>query len=86
MDDGGAGPAVVFAAGPIGFAVRAPLSGVDLDAAVPHPGTGVALWLHADDAQSCTTTWTRPASRSAPPRSTARSAAPSPSVTPTATP
>ncbi|GAA0508716.1 glyoxalase [Paractinoplanes deccanensis] len=44
--------AVVFATTPIAFAVREPQPGVDLDAATPHPGTGVALWLHADDAQS----------------------------------
>ena len=42
---------VVFATTPIAFAVREPLPGVDLDAASPRPGTGVALWLHADDAQ-----------------------------------
>ena len=44
--------AVVLATEPIAFAVRAPLPGVDLDAAVPRPGLGVALWLHADDAQA----------------------------------
>jgi predicted enzyme related to lactoylglutathione lyase len=43
--------AVVFATSPVAFAVRAPLPGVDLDAAGPRPGTGVALWLAADDAQ-----------------------------------
>ena len=42
--------AVVFTTRPIAFAVREPLPGVDLDAAVPRPGLGVALWLHADDA------------------------------------
>ncbi|SBT43600.1 VOC family protein [Micromonospora auratinigra] len=49
-----AGPpgAVVFATRPVPFAVRAPLPGVDLDAAQPGPGTGVALWLRADDAQA----------------------------------
>lgn len=49
-----AGPpgAVVFATEPIPFAVRTPLPGVDLDAAQPRPGHGVALWLHADDAQA----------------------------------
>ncbi|HEX7306436.1 VOC family protein [Lentzea sp.] len=47
-----AGPpgAVVFGTAPIPFAVREPLPGVDLDAA--QPGLGVALWLHADDAQA----------------------------------
>ena len=48
-----AGPphGVVFATSPIAFAVREPLPGVDLDAVTPRPGAGVALWLHADDAQ-----------------------------------
>ncbi|GLZ53241.1 hypothetical protein Acsp07_28580 [Actinomycetospora sp. NBRC 106378] len=41
----------MFATRPIAFAVREPLPGVDLDAVVPRPGHGVALWLHADDAQ-----------------------------------
>lgn len=44
--------AVVFDTKPASFAVREPLPGVDLDAARPHPGVGVALWLHADDAQA----------------------------------
>lgn len=44
--------AVVFDTGPTSFAVREPLPGVDLDAAAPRPGVGVALWLHADDAQA----------------------------------
>ncbi len=44
--------AIVFATSPIPFAVREPLPGVDLDAASPRPGLGVALWLHADDAQA----------------------------------
>lgn len=43
--------AVVFDTSPIAFAVREPLPGVDLDAASPRPGVGVALWMHADDAQ-----------------------------------
>ena len=42
---------VVFDTAPIVFAVREPLPGVDLDAVTPRPGAGVALWLHADDAQ-----------------------------------
>ncbi|NAZ86646.1 VOC family protein, partial [Kineococcus indalonis] len=48
-----AGPpgAVVFATAPVPFAVREPLPGVDLDAALPRPGTGVALWLRAEHAQ-----------------------------------
>lgn len=41
--------AVVFDTTPIAFAVRNPLPGVDLDSGTP--GLGVALWLHADDAQ-----------------------------------
>ena len=43
--------AVVFDTTPIPFAVRMPLPGVDIAAARPRPGLGVALWLHADDAQ-----------------------------------
>lgn len=43
--------AVVFRTSPIPFAVREPAPGVDLDAAQPHPGLGVALWLLADDTQ-----------------------------------
>jgi len=43
--------AVVFDTTPTSFAVREPLPGVDLDA-VAQPGLGVALWLHADDAQA----------------------------------
>jgi predicted enzyme related to lactoylglutathione lyase len=49
---GGPPHAVVFATTPIAFAVREPLPGVDLDAATPGPGTGVVLWLQADDAQA----------------------------------
>jgi catechol 2,3-dioxygenase-like lactoylglutathione lyase family enzyme len=44
--------AVVFDTKPASFAVREPLPGVDLDAAAPRPGLGVALWLAADDAQA----------------------------------
>ena len=44
--------AVVFDTAPAAFAVREPLPGVDLDAARPRPGLGVAIWLHADDAQA----------------------------------
>jgi len=44
--------AVVFDTTPASFAVREPLPGIDLDKAVPRPGLGVALWLHADDAQA----------------------------------
>ena len=43
--------AVVFATSPVPFAVRTAMPGVDLDAVTPQPGTGVALWLRADDAQ-----------------------------------
>ena len=42
--------AVVFATTPA-FAVRDPLPGVDLSAARPRPGFGVALWLGDDDAE-----------------------------------
>ena len=42
---------VVFDTSPVSFAVRTPLPGVDLDAVTPQPGTGVALWLRADDSQ-----------------------------------
>lgn len=43
--------AVVFATSPIAFAVREPAPGVDLDA-IDQPGIGVAVWLHAPDAQA----------------------------------
>jgi predicted enzyme related to lactoylglutathione lyase len=48
-----AGPphAVVFATQPIAFAVRDLAPGVDLDA-VPQPGLGAAVWLHATDTQA----------------------------------
>jgi predicted enzyme related to lactoylglutathione lyase len=48
-----AGPphAVVFETAPIAFALRDLLPGTGLDA-VAQPGTGVALWLHATDAQA----------------------------------
>lgn len=42
--------AVVFTTTPIPFAVREPLTGVDLDEA-PRPGLGVALWLRCDAVQ-----------------------------------
>lgn len=42
--------AVVFDTTPIAFAVREPLPGVDPAAVSPAPGTGVVLWLAADDA------------------------------------
>ncbi|WP_336632069.1 MULTISPECIES: VOC family protein [unclassified Microbacterium] len=47
-----AGPphAVVFDTTPIAFAVRDVVDGVDLDA-VPQPGLGAAIWLHATDVQ-----------------------------------
>lgn len=47
-----AGPphAVVFDTRPVAFAVRDLLPGVDLDAG-EQPGQGVAVWLHAPDAQ-----------------------------------
>ncbi|WP_127841229.1 VOC family protein [Actinomyces wuliandei] len=43
--------AVVFATTPIPFGVRTPLPETDLGS-VDRPGTGVALWLHCDDAQA----------------------------------
>jgi predicted enzyme related to lactoylglutathione lyase len=48
-----AGPphAVVFDTRPIAFAVREVITGVDLDA-ITQPGQGMALWLHAPDAQA----------------------------------
>ena len=47
-----AGPphAVVFATKPVAFAVRDPLPGVDLNA-IKRLGEGIAVWLHAPDAQ-----------------------------------
>jgi predicted enzyme related to lactoylglutathione lyase len=42
---------VLFATTPVAFAVRDPLPGVSLDG-VDRPGLGVALWLHATDAQA----------------------------------
>ena len=47
-----AGPphAVVFDTKPIAFAVRDVVADVDLDA-IAQPGLGMALWLHAPDAQ-----------------------------------
>ena len=42
--------AVVFDTKPIAFAVRDLVAGVDLDA-IAQPGQGMALWLHAPDAQ-----------------------------------
>ena len=47
-----AGPphAVVFGTRPVAFAVRDLLPGVDLNA-IKQPGKGIAVWLHAPDAQ-----------------------------------
>jgi catechol 2,3-dioxygenase-like lactoylglutathione lyase family enzyme len=47
-----AGPphAVVFDTKPVAFAVRDLVPGADLSA-IPEPGLGVALWLHATDVQ-----------------------------------
>ncbi len=47
-----AGPphAIVFETKPASFAVRDVVPGVDLDS-IPQPGQGMALWLHATDAQ-----------------------------------
>jgi catechol 2,3-dioxygenase-like lactoylglutathione lyase family enzyme len=48
-----AGPphAVVFETKPIAFALRDVVPGTDL-AAVPHPGIGAAIWLHATEVQA----------------------------------
>jgi catechol 2,3-dioxygenase-like lactoylglutathione lyase family enzyme len=48
-----AGPphAVVFDTKPIAFALRDLVAGTDLDA-VPQPGLGAAIWLHATDVQA----------------------------------
>ncbi len=48
--DAGPPHAVVFDTKPIAFAVRDVVAGVDLDA-IAQPGQGMALWLHAPDAQ-----------------------------------
>ena len=48
--DAGPPHAVVFGTKPIAFAVRDVVAGVDLDA-IAQPGQGMALWLHAPDAQ-----------------------------------
>jgi predicted enzyme related to lactoylglutathione lyase len=42
--------AVVFATKPVAFAVRDALPGVDLNA-IKQLGEGIAVWLHAPDAQ-----------------------------------
>ena len=49
--DAGPPHAVVFGTKPIAFAVRHVVAGTDLDA-VAQPGQGMALWLHAPDAQN----------------------------------
>ena len=48
-----AGPphAVVFETAPIAFALREVIAGTDLDA-VPQPGVGTAVWMHATDVQA----------------------------------
>lgn len=43
---------VVFDTEPTAFAVREPQPALDMEAIRPRPGAGVALWLHADDAQT----------------------------------
>ena len=48
--DAGPPHAVVFDTKPVAFAVRDIVPGTDLDA-VAQPGQGMALWLHAPDAQ-----------------------------------
>jgi len=77
--------AVVFDTKPASFAVREPLPGVNLDAARPNPGIGVALWLLTDDAQAL---HDRLAADGVPitvPPFDSPSGEPSPSPTPTAT-
>ena len=48
--DAGPPHAVVFDTKPIAFAVRDVVAGTDRDA-ITQPGQGMALWLHAADAQ-----------------------------------
>jgi predicted enzyme related to lactoylglutathione lyase len=48
--DAGPQHAVVFGTQPIAFAVRDVAAGTDPDA-IAQPGQGMALWLHAPDAQ-----------------------------------
>jgi catechol 2,3-dioxygenase-like lactoylglutathione lyase family enzyme len=55
--DAGPPHAVVFDTKPIAFAVRDVVAGVDLDA-IAQPGQGMALWLHAPDAQAFGRTFT----------------------------
>ena len=78
--------AVVFDTTPIPFAVREPSPGIDLDAADAQPGLGVALWLHADDAQQVHDRLVDAGVPVLVDPSTGRSGEPSPSPTPTATP
>ena len=83
--DAGPPHAVVFGTKPVAFAVRAhAVAGTDLDA-IAQPGQGMALWLHAPDAQDIHDALAAAGPRSSQRPSTGRSAAPSPSPTPTAT-
>jgi len=77
--------AVAFATAPIAFALREPLPGVDLDAASPRPGLGVALWLRVNYAQTLHDELSAAEVPIMSPPSMVRSGAPSPSPTPTAT-
>lgn len=43
--------AVVFTSGPVAFAVRNPLPGVDLDA-LGQLGAGIGVWFHCGDTQA----------------------------------
>lgn len=43
--------AIVFDTKPVAFAVRDAVAGVDLDS-IAQPGQGMALWMHAPDAQA----------------------------------
>ena len=82
--DAGPPHAVVFGTKPIAFAVRDVVASTDLDA-IAQPGQGMALWLHAPDAQDIHDALAAAGTRSSQRPSTGRSAAPLRSRTPTAT-
>jgi catechol 2,3-dioxygenase-like lactoylglutathione lyase family enzyme len=80
--DAGPPHAVVFGTKPIAFAVRDVVAGTDLDA-IAQPGQGIALWLHAPDAQDIHDALAAAGTTIV--SATGRSAAHSRSPTPTAT-